>query len=96
MSVLEDLYNYNLNLKKNISIDSYNSILNKAPFFEEEKDGEFSLFHKLIDAGYLNFISIDFKYNNSCTYKLRFTDKGIQSLKAINYLKDKKAISYKH
>lgn len=87
MSVIENLYKYNKDLKNNISENLYDSILSKAPYYEEESYYEYSDFHKLIDHGYLNFISINVSNNSKCLYKVCMTDKGIQSLKTINSLR---------
>lgn len=60
--------------------DDYNSIINKRPF-DEEEGMKTSIIHDLIEAGYLNLISLDISEFHIFRYSIHLTDKAIKEVK---------------
>lgn len=85
MTIEEKLEFFLKKVKEKHDASTYNSILNKKPFFEmEDGNNNESLVHELIDEDYLSFIALDILDLNIMKYTVHLSDKAIKHINLIN------------
>lgn len=89
MTIEEKLEFFLKKVKEKHGARTYNSILNKKPFFEmEDGNNNESLVHELIDEDYLSFIALDILDLNIIKYTVHLSDKAIKHLNSINLIRE--------
>lgn len=83
MTLLETFHTFHKKLKERHSNKSYDLLLKKTPFIEEEDGIEYSSVHDLIEDGWLEFISLDIGSINSTKYTVHLSDKALKEIEKI-------------
>ncbi len=78
MTEIEKFLKFHKEIIKEHDTKGYNSIMEKCSFVEIEENSLFSPIHDLIDAGYINFISLDIETDSSTKYTIQLSDKAIK------------------